>query len=108
MKLILDTHVFLWAKANDPRMSATAWSVLKDPGNELYFSAVSVAEMAIKSATGKLKLSMPLDQLVRQGLASAGIVEVPLRSSHALRLTSLPPHHRDPFDRLILATAIDE
>jgi clan AA aspartic protease len=100
MKLLLDTHVFIWSKTNDPRMSSSAWSMLRDPANQLFMSSISVAEMAIKSAIGKLSLDLPLDQFVTTGMQNAQIVELPLRSTHAIRLASLPLHHRDPFDRL--------
>ena len=106
MNLLLDTHVFIWSKTDDPRMSSSAWSMLRDPGNQLFMSSISVAEMAIKSAIGKLSLDLPLDQFVTTGMRNGQIAELPLRSSHAIRLASLPLHHRDPFDRLLIATAL--
>jgi PIN domain nuclease of toxin-antitoxin system len=108
MKILLDTHVFLWSKGNDPRMSPTAWSLLKDPNNDLFLSAVSVAEMAIKSVIGKLALDVPLETLIHGGMQSSRVEELPFRADHALRLSMLPFHHRDPFDRMIIASAMEE
>jgi PIN domain nuclease of toxin-antitoxin system len=61
VKVLLDTHVFLWSKSNDSRMSSTAWSLLRDPANQLYLSAASVAEIAIKVGIGKMSLDVPID-----------------------------------------------
>ncbi len=108
MRLLLDTHVFLWSKSNDRRMSDHAWSLLRDPGNELLMSAVSVAEMAIKIRLGRLTLDVPLKDFVKTGMTTGRILELPLVASHAARLADLPLHHRDPFDRLLIATAIEE
>jgi PIN domain nuclease of toxin-antitoxin system len=108
VNLLLDTHVFLWSKANDRRMSSSAWGMLRDPNNQLYLSAISVVEMAIKTAIGKLTLDIPLADLVLSGMKDAGIIEVELRSAHGIRLATLPQHHRDPFDRLLVATALEE
>jgi PIN domain nuclease of toxin-antitoxin system len=108
VNLLLDTHVFLWSKSNDARLSPLAWSMLRDPGNQLYLSAISVVEIAIKTGLGKLTLDMPLNDFVTLGMKNAGIIAVELRSAHAPRLATLPPHHRDPFDRLLVATAIED
>ena len=86
MRFLLDTHVFLWAKTNDARMSRSAWAILHDPGNELYLSAITVAEIAIKSAAGKLTLSLPIEQLVLEGMRNSRIIEAPFRAAHAIRL----------------------
>lgn len=108
MKILLDTHVFLWSKGNDPRMSPMAWSVLKNPNNDLFLSAVSIAEMAIKSMVGKLTLDVPLETLIHKGMQSSRVAELPFRADHALKLVALPFHHRDPFDRMIIASAMEE
>jgi len=89
-------------------MSDHAWSLLRDPGNELLMSAVSVAEMAIKIRLGRLTLDVPLKDFVKTGMTTGRILELPLVASHAARLADLPLHHRDPFDRLLIATAIEE
>lgn len=108
MRLLLDTHVFIWSKTNDSRMSARAWSMLRDMDNQLHLSSVSVAEMAIKIAAGKLILGAPFGDFVEMGMKSAGVMAVPLSAASAMRLADLPSHHRDPFDRLLIATAIEE
>jgi PIN domain nuclease of toxin-antitoxin system len=105
MKLLLGTHVFIWSKTDDPRMTAAAWAALRDPANVLHLSAVSVAEMAIKHAAGKLKLDLPLEEFLATGMSHAQIMELPLRNDHAVLLQSLPMHHRDPFDRMLVAQA---
>ena len=108
MRLLLDTHVFLWSKANDSRMSPAAWVMLRDPDNELLISAACIAEMAIKVRLGKLSLDVPLAEFVASGMKNSQIAELPLRATHAVRLADLPLHHRDPFDRLLIVTALAE
>ncbi|MFI5382129.1 MAG: type II toxin-antitoxin system VapC family toxin, partial [Tepidisphaerales bacterium] len=105
MRLLIDTHVFLWSKMNDPRMSRTAWTMLRAPDNELLLSAVSIAEMAVKTSIGKLSLGVPVPEFVTTGMRNGQITELPMRISHAIELSTLPPHHRDPFDRLLIAQA---
>jgi len=108
VNLLLDTHVFLWSKTNDPRMSSVAWGMLRDPNNQLYLSAISVVEIAIKVGIGKLLLDIPLPEFISTGMRNSGIMEVQLNAAHGIRLAALPPHHRDPFDRLLIATALEE
>lgn len=104
MKLLVDTHAFLWFMAADDRLSEAARHAMEDPGTEWYLSAASVWEMAIKSSLGRLTLPAPADayvaEKVRQGLRVLA-VEWP----HAVEVEHLPFHHRDPFDRLIVAQA---
>jgi PIN domain nuclease of toxin-antitoxin system len=108
VNLLLDTHVFIWSKTNNPRMSPDAWRLLRDPSNQLFLSSISVVEIAIKAGIGKLTLGMSVQEFVLTGMRNAGIAEVALGCAHALRLAELPAHHRDPFDRMIIATAIEE
>jgi len=108
VKLLLDTHVFIWSKSDNSRISARAWSPLHDPENQLFLSSISIAEMAIKIAAGKLTLGAPFGEFVEMGMQNAGIVSVPLSAASATRLADLPLHHRDPFDRLLVATAQEE
>jgi PIN domain nuclease of toxin-antitoxin system len=89
-------------------MSAHAWSMLRDTANQLHLSSVSIAEMAIKIAAGKLTLGAPFGDFVKIGVRSAGIISVPLSAAGAMRLADLPTHHRDPFDRLLIATDLEE
>lgn len=108
MNLLLDTHAFIWSKTNDDRLPPSAWAMLRDPGNQLFISAISIAEMAIKVGIGKLTLDVELSEFLHTGMKNSQISELPLGSSHAIRLATLPLHHRDPFDRLLVATAMEE
>ena len=105
MKLLLDTHVLLWWLTGDPRLSAEAHAVLRDGRNTVHLSAVSVAEMAIKAGKGRLGLPLPVGDLVLDVLEHDGFATLPIELSHAAELESLPDHHRDPFDRLLVAQA---
>ena len=108
MKLLLDTHIFLWWISGDRRLSASAREILRDPRNERFLSSISVAEIALKTALGKLKLRDTAENTVRSGMSRLPALELPLRISHTLLLASLPLHHRDPFDRLLIAQAMSE
>jgi PIN domain nuclease of toxin-antitoxin system len=105
MRLLLDTHVFLWWLAADPRLSRSALDAIADPDNVLFLSSVSVADMSIKARIGRLRLNRRLDEVVREGMAGGPIAELPLRIAHAQHLADLPLLHRDPFDRLLVAQA---
>lgn len=105
MRLLLDTHVLLWWLTGDPRLSPRAHQLLRDGSNEVHLSAVSVAEMAIKAAKGRLELPIPVDALVADIVEQDGFMPLPITVSHAAALESLPDHHRDPFDRLLVAQA---
>lgn len=104
MKILLDTHVFIWWDSDVTRISPTAMAAIQDRNNSLFLSPVSVWEMAIKSQLGKLQLSLPLSEMVSQQQAN-GILELPVTLSHAMALEQLPPIHKDPFDRLLIAQA---
>ncbi|HYQ77123.1 type II toxin-antitoxin system VapC family toxin [Cellulomonas sp.] len=101
MRLLLDTHVVLWWLADDPQLGARHRELIADPGNDVHFSAVSVAEIAIKSSLGKL--TAPAD--VVTPLVDDGIAPVPFTPEHAAALRGLPWHHRDPFDRMLACQA---
>lgn len=105
---LLDTHVFLWLIADDPRLSPPVLSAVLNRHNTLLLSAISVTEMAIKVSTKKLDLKQPLETFVKEGIAKFKMLELVLRRPHALKLAELPMHHRDPFDRLLLAQAAFE
>lgn len=107
MKLLLDTQLLLWAAGQPERLSARARKLLDDPGNELLFSAVSLWEVAIKSTLGREDFQVE-PRLLRRGLLDNGYVELPVTSEHAVGIDTLPPHHKDPFDRLLLAQALVE
>jgi PIN domain nuclease of toxin-antitoxin system len=99
--LLLDSHALLWWQADDPRLGVRAREAIEDPDVLPRFSAASVWELAIKQATRKLSLP----ERLLDALAEEGFVELPVSSRHALLAAALPPHHRDPFDRMIVAQA---
>ena len=103
MDILLDTHTLLWHVADDPRLSLVQSALIANPQHRKFVSIVSLWEIAIKTSTGKLTAVSPLDKLVPAGI---GILSVQL--SHLLRLQTLPYHHRDPFDRLLIAQALTE
>ena len=107
MKLLLDTHLLLWAAAEPGKLSATARKFLEDERNELYFSAASVWEVAIKRGLGRADFQID-PRLLRRSLLDNGYQELPSASRHAVALDSLPPIHKDPFDRVLVAQAIVE
>lgn len=105
MRLLLDTHLLLWF-LEDPDVLLTKHelAVVRDPRNDVFVSVVALWELATKEATGKLRLRSP----VRPQLAPNDITELPVRGAHVDRYRDLPFHHRDPFDRMIVAQAIEE
>ena len=105
MKLLLDTHTFIWWSSNSIRLSPHARSLILDPGNTLLLSAVSAWEMIIKLQLGKLTLSVPLDDMIERHQQANSMQILPVILPHVLALGSLPPHHRDPFDRMLIAQA---
>ena len=105
MKLLLDTSCFLWMTAAPERLSGAARDLLLDERTDLYLSAASAWEMAIKHGLGKLTLPEPLEQYVPSRLAAFRTLPLPVEHAHALRVATLPAHHRDPFDRLLIAQA---
>lgn len=108
MKLLLDTHVFIWWADQPEKLSPAALSALKDEANELLLSVASVWEMQIKIQLGKLKLSLPLKELVKNQQETNDITVSPVALTHVLALDALPFHHKDPFDRLLIAQSIEE
>jgi PIN domain nuclease of toxin-antitoxin system len=102
---LLDTHVFLWLLADDPQLSPAVRAAALGRHSTLLLSVVTAIELAIKVKAGKLKLSDPIEQLLGEGAARFHMLELPLRQPHALKLGHLPLHHRDPFDRLLVAQA---
>ena len=107
MKLLLDTQILLWAAGQPERLSAAARALLDDPRNELLFSAASVWEVAIKNGLGREDFRVE-PRVLRRGLLDNGYVELPITSQHAVGIDSLPPLHKNPFDRLLLAQALAE
>jgi len=107
MKLLLDTHVLLWAAGTPRRLPRAARALLEDEANELVFSAASLWEVAIKQQLGREDFRADA-RLLRRGLLDNGYVELPVTSAHAVALDLLPPLHKDPFDRMLIAQALVE
>ena len=108
VRLLLDTHAFLWFAAGDARLSSRARRRIEDPGNDKFLSVASVWEIAIKTSLGKLTLSVSLEALVDDGAVDNGIALLDVRREHAVAVGHLPFHHRDPFDRLLICQAMVE
>ena len=108
MRLLLDTHAFLWFLAEDRSLSASAKARIEDVRNEKFLSVASIWEMAIKIALGKLEIDAELGELIASGAEGNGIGLLDVRKEHALGVVGLPLHHRDPFDRLLVSQALIE
>ena len=108
MRVLLDTHVFLWWINDDARLSEGAQETFADGDNELLFSAASGWEMAIKAGLGKLTVAGTLGPFLTTHLAENDIGVLPVSLSHAVGVTELPDLHRDPFDRLLVSQAMVE
>lgn len=104
MKLLLDTHLLLWAAGQPKRLSAAARKLINDSRNELLFSVASLWEIVIKRSLGRDDFRVE-PRLLRRGLLDNGYDELAIGGDHALAVDSLPPIHRDPFDRLLVAQA---
>ena len=107
MKLLLDTHLLLWAAGQPERLSSAARALLEDPLNELLFSAASLWEVAIKRGLGRPDFQVA-PRLLRRGLLDNGYGELPVMSQHAVAVDGLPALHKDPFDRILIAQSIVE
>lgn len=108
MKLLLDTHSFLWLNNEPKQLSLTVKALLNSGEHELYLSIASPWEIQIKSQLGKLSLAMPIEELVNKNKLENNIQLLPIALSHINYLEQLPQHHKDPFDRIIIAQAIIE
>lgn len=104
MKLLLDTHLLLWAAGHPNRLSATARSLIENPENELLFSVASIWEVVIKRGLGRNDFQAD-PRLLRRGLLDNGYGELPILSDHVVAIDSLPGIHKDPFDRVLVAQA---
>lgn len=107
MRFLLDTHVLLWALVAPGRIPAATRARLESPEHQVIFSAASIWEIAIKARIGRLKLPLPVEEVVAAAIRT-GFEELPVRASHAAATARLPMHHRDPFDRLLVAQAVQE
>lgn len=108
MRILLDTHAFLWFVAGEERFSPETRELIADVSNEVFLSIVSVWEIAIKHSLGKLDLGEPFEELMSKQLQLHEIQLLPLQMHHIQGLIALPHHHRDPFDRAIIVQAQSE
>lgn len=107
MKLLLDTHLLLWAAQGVEHLPVDARTVMSEPENELLFSVASLWEIIIKCGLGREDFKVD-PRVLRRGLLDNGYLELPILSEHVVAVMTLPPIHRDPFDRLLVAQAIVE
>jgi len=108
MRLLLDTHAFLWWVEDAPELSRKARSEIASPDNECLLSLASCWEMAIKLSLGKLDLATAIDRFIPEQLAANGFQPLEIDLRHVFRVASLAFHHRDPFDRLLAAQALED
>ncbi len=106
MKLLLDTHIFIWWADEPEKLSPAVTSALENETNELILSLVSIWEIQIKVQLGKLKLKQPLKELIVSQQEANDLQLLPIELAHVLALDTLPFHHRDPFDRLLVAQSM--
>ena len=105
MRVLLDTHAVLWWNVDDARLSDAARELIRDGRNEIVVSAASVWEMAIKAAKGRLDLPTTIDRYIDDRLRRNRWSPLPIDTRHVIRAATLPEHHRDPFDRALIAQA---
>ena len=108
MNLLLDSHSFVWWRDNLRKLSPTAFAEISNPNNNVFLSVVTVWELQIKIALNKFTIKGGLENAVKDEQQNNGIQILPVQLSHALHLENLPPHHKDPFDRLLISQAIVE
>jgi len=106
--LLLDTHAFLWWVEGSPRIGRRARAAIADPDRRCFLSLASAWELAIKSSLGKLTLATPLERFIPAQIAENHFEQLPISIAHVSRVADLPFHHRDPFDRLLIAQALEE
>jgi PIN domain nuclease of toxin-antitoxin system len=104
MRLLLDTHIFIWSVDDDPKLSSVAWSLI-EAADAVYVSSASLWEVTIKYQLRKLRME---PERLADAVAASGFLELPITLRHAVAINRLPALHRDPFDRLLLAQAISE
>ncbi|QEL21083.1 type II toxin-antitoxin system VapC family toxin [Limnoglobus roseus] len=108
MRVLLDTHTLIWAQDEPTKLGPVALSILQSPANQLLVSLVTLWELSIKIAIGKLKLSPPYRPWIDKAIADLNLTILPITLDHAEQQIGLPFHHRDPFDRLLAAQALVE
>jgi len=108
VKILADTHTFLWFVTDAPQLSAKAKMILEAQDTERFFSLASVWEIAIKNGLGKLTLRKPLEEFLPEQLAANRFTLLNIATEHTFRLVRLPLHHRDPFDQMLVAQCLTE
>jgi PIN domain nuclease of toxin-antitoxin system len=108
MKLLLDTHILIWLINGNKNLSQIARQAIEDESNSLHLSIASLWEITIKTSLGKLELGIPLEQITTNFILPSGMEILPIHLPHLLVLQTLPFHHRDPFDRLLISQAKSE
>lgn len=108
MRILLDTHAFLWLVTDDPKVSAPAKAAFLENDNELLLSAVTGFEIAVKYSLGKLGLKEPPEQFISKRIQANALIPLAITIEHTVLLADLPFHHRDPFDRLLVAQALSD
>lgn len=108
MDLLLDTHAFLWFIQDDRRLSKTAKSLIEAPSNVRFVSVVSLWEIALKMSVGKLTINGPFAEFILQQLTINQMTLLPIAITHLEKMIELPFHHRDPFDRLLIAQSMND
>ncbi|MEB3217992.1 MAG: type II toxin-antitoxin system VapC family toxin [Nostocales cyanobacterium 94392] len=108
MKLLLDTHTFIWFVIDSPQLSSNAKTLIEDEYNEKFFSIASIWEMAIKQSLGKLAFNLPLQTFVRQQMEQNSMALLNIEIDHVTTVATMQLHHKDPFDRLLIAQAMVE
>jgi PIN domain nuclease of toxin-antitoxin system len=108
MRYLVDAHSLIWALDDPSRFSSTAASALQDPASQLLLSAGTMWELSIKVALGKLALSQPFRPWLEKAIADLGLSVLPITLDHVERQAALPFHHRDPFDRMLVAQSMIE
>lgn len=106
MKILVNSHIYVWAKLNDPRLSTRAKTILRSDDHELFFSLASLWELSIKIRSGKLRTLTSSIAFVHDSLAQDGIHILPIRYDDLLAMEQLDNHHKDPFDRILIAQAM--
>ncbi len=106
MKVLLDTCAFIWLVTDNPKLSELAKEIFLDEDNEILLSAVTGFEIAVKYSLGKLHLTEPPREFVIHRMNANALTELPVSMAHALALQNMPLHHKDPFDRLLIAQAM--
>jgi PIN domain nuclease of toxin-antitoxin system len=108
VKILIDTHVFIWYIQNSERLPTSVATLINDGSNEILFSIASIWEMAIKQSTGKLNLGVPYIGFIEKQMRLNNMKLLPISLNHIELVTTLPFHHRDPFDRILIAQSITE